>query len=75
MHLDAYLYKEHGKEMLKMFAVFHQEEAKPAHWENDNPLYSSEKDAKDIVNEQPFAWIEFPDDFRFSANKITRTNG
>ena len=74
-HLVNYLYKEHDKEVLKIFTVFHQEETKLSHWENDKPLYFSEKAAKEIINEQPFACLEFPDNFSFGAKKEVELTG
>ena len=54
---------------------FHQEEEKSAHWENDKPIYSSEKADEDIINEKPFSWIELVEDFSVGAKKWTKTDG
>ena len=66
--LDFYLCKDHGKEALKILASSHQEEANTAHWENNTPLYSYCKAAKDIINEKSFVWIKLTEDFSIGPN-------
>ena len=53
-----------------MLAAFHQEEASRVHSENDNLLYYYEKTSEEIINENTFAWIEFPEAFSIGAKKI-----
>ena len=37
-------------------------------------MYSEEKAAQDIIDEEPFAWLELPDDFSLNSNKRLRTD-
>ena len=73
--LATYLYKEHGKDVLPMFAAHHQKEAKNCFWDSNNKTScSDEKEAQDVIDEKPFAWLELPDDFSLNSNKRTKTD-
>ena len=74
-HVAACLHKKHGKDVLSMFTAHYQSEAKNCFWDaNDRPLYSEEKAAQDIIDTEPFAWLELPDDFSLNSNKRSRTD-
>ena len=56
-----------------MFSEEHHTLAKFTHWTSEGkPLYAIEKMAQDIIDEQPFSWMELPDDFSTSSNKWPR---
>ena len=58
-----------------MFTAFYQKEAKNCFWDANNcSLYSEEKAAQDIIDEQPFAWLELSDDFSLNSNKRSHTD-
>ena len=58
-----------------MFTVYYQKEAKNCFQNsNDYPLYSDKKAVQNIINEQPFAWLELFDDFSLNSNKCSHTN-
>ena len=70
-HLAACLYKEHQEEALKMFLEEHQILSKSTHWTSEGkPLRAKEKMAQVTIDEQPFSWLELPDNFS-SSNKRT----
>ena len=56
-----------------MFTAHCQNEAKNFFWDsNDNPLYSDEKAAQDIIDEKPFAWLELPEYFSINSNNRSK---
>ena len=74
-HVAAHLHKKYGKDVLSMFTAHYQSEAKNCFWDsNDRPLHSEEKAAQDIIDTEPFAWLELPDDFSLNSNKRSRTD-
>ena len=58
-----------------MFSEEDQTLAKSTHWTKDvKPLHATEKMAQEIIDGQPFSWLELSDDFSTSSNKRLRSD-
>ena len=57
-----------------MFSEDRQTLAKSTHWTSKGkPLHATEKMAQDIIDEQKFSLLVFPEDFSISSNKRPRS--